>query len=115
MNYLLKKAAYVKGLADGLDINEKSNEGRILLELVDLIDVIAEMMADTIEAQMDLEEYVDLLDEDLSELEDEVYDFDDDDDYMFDDFDDFDDCYFDDLDECCDEGGCECGIMVEEE
>lgn len=114
MNYLMKKAAYIRGLADGLDLDVETNEGKILTELIDLIDVMAEMLSDTVEAQMDLEDYVDLLDEDLSDLEDEVYDTYEDDDFYFLDDDD-DDLFFDDFDDCCGESGCTCEADATEE
>ncbi len=113
MNYLMKKAAYIRGLADGLDLDVETNEGKILTELIDLIDVMAEMLSDTVEAQMDLEDYVDLLDEDLSDLEDEVYDTYEDDDFYF--LDDDDDLFFDDFDGCCGESSCTCEADATEE
>jgi len=90
MDYLLKRISYLQGLADGYEIDTSTNEGKILLELIDILaDTIDEIKAQN----EDLEDYVDIIEEDLSDLEDYVYDNDDldfdlyDDDFDFDDID----------------------------
>ncbi|ERT56827.1 hypothetical protein J2S72_000179 [Peptoniphilus koenoeneniae] len=92
MDYLLKRVSYLQGLADGFEIDENSKEGKLLLEIIDVLSDIVDEVKDS---NKDLENYVDMVEEDLSELEDYVYDNDEyefDDDYEdYDDFDDFDD------------------------
>lgn len=90
MKNILQRIAYVQGLADGLGLEESSKEGQILLELVDVVAELAEVVDEKFE---DMESYVDVVEEDLAELEDYVYeddDFDDYDDFDMDDFDFFD-------------------------
>ena len=90
MKNILQRIAYVQGLADGLGLEESSKEGQILLELVDVVAELAEVVDDKFE---DMESYVDVVEEDLAELEDYVYeddDFDDYDDFDLDDYDFFD-------------------------
>ena len=90
MDYLLKRVSYLQGLADGFEIDENSKEGKLLLEIIDVLSDIVDEVKDS---NKDLENYVDMVEEDLSELEDYVYDNDEyefDDDYEdYDDFDDF--------------------------
>ncbi|NLM03578.1 MAG: hypothetical protein GX214_00955 [Clostridiales bacterium] len=77
MNHLFEKVAYLKGLVDGLNIEESSKEGKILLNIIDTLDDFAEAIVALDEEQEDIAEYIEALDEDLSELEDELYEDDD--------------------------------------
>ncbi len=113
MEYLMQKVSYLRGLADGLGVDESSKEGKLLLQIVNVLEEFADVLDETIENQGDLEEYVNFIDEDLADVEDEIYGTDEDyedEDYDYDefDFDDFDD-YCDDED-CC----CHCGEDHEE-
>lgn len=106
MNYLAEKVAYLKGLAEGLGIEESSKEGKMLLHVVEALEEFADVLDESIENQLELEEYVNFMDEDLADLEEDVYGLDSD--YYFEDeldFEDFDfEDYCDDEDEdCCDE------------
>ena len=74
MELVKEKVAYLKGLAEGLKVGEESSEGKLILAMIDVLDEIAEEMYDLFEAQDELSEYVEELDEDLSDLEDEFYD-----------------------------------------
>jgi len=110
MEYLFQKVAYLKGLADGLGIDDSTKEGKLLLHIVETLEEFADVMEEIVEDQIDLEEYVNFIDEDLADVEDDIYS--DEDDFDFDD-DDFD---FDDYDDCCDDEGCDCykGHKIEE-
>lgn len=99
MDFLLQKVSYLQGLADGLGVDDTSKEGKLLLHIIDTLEEFADVLADTIEDQLELEEYVNFIDEDLSDLEDEVYEDDDDED---------DDYDFDDFLDCCDDEECGC-------
>jgi phage FluMu protein Com len=70
---LREKVAYLQGLAKGLNVNEASAEGKLLLNIVDILDAVAREIQSVNLAQMDLEEYVEAIDEDLAQLEDEIY------------------------------------------
>ncbi|MBU5437523.1 hypothetical protein KQI42_05865 [Tissierella sp. MSJ-40] len=102
MDYLMQKVSYLKGLAEGLGIEEDSKEGKLLLHIVDTLEEFADVLDEVIDNQVDLEEYVTFIDEDLADVEDELYGTDEDDDYDFDDYEDY-----DDYDECVDLG-CSC-------
>lgn len=106
MSNITEKAAYLKGLLKGLDIDESTKEGKLLVALVDIVDTMADSIADLEDVCDELDEVVDVLDEDLGELEKEFYSFqedecgcgcgDDCDCEDYDDEDDFDDDDFDD-------------------
>lgn len=99
MEYLMQKVSYLKGLANGLGIKDSTSEGKLLLHIVDILEEFADVLDETIGNQMDLEEYVNFIDEDLADVEDEIYGTDEDYDDEYDefDFDDFEDCD----DDCC--------------
>lgn len=99
MDFLLQKVSYLQGLAEGLGLDEATKEGKILLQIIETLGDFADVLDDVIDDQIDLEEYVNFIDEDLADVEDEIYGDDDDDDD-----DDFD---FEDYLECCDDDECE--------
>lgn len=74
MEELIKKISYLKGYADGLDIDTKSDEGKLLLKIVDALDEISNSVCDLAEGYEDLCDQVDAIDEDLGEVEEIVYD-----------------------------------------
>ena len=90
-----ENAAYIKGLFDGYEIDKNTKEGKIISEmlvlLADMADKINALEADNKE----LHEYVEELDHDLGEVEEELY-FDDD--FDEDEYDDYDDLNDDDED-----------------
>ena len=83
MDYINEKVAYLKGLAEGLGVNESTNEGKVLLHMVDILEDITDALEGLTEAQSDLEEYVEVIDQDLSEIEEDFYDLDEEDEIDF--------------------------------
>lgn len=77
---MMESIAYLKGLAEGLDVNETTKEGKLLLAIVDVLDEMAESINDIEDVCQEFDELIDVLDEDLSDLEDDFYGSDDDDD-----------------------------------
>lgn len=67
------KVSYLQGLAKGLNFNSQSVEGKMLLNMVDVMDSVAKEMENMHLAQKDMEEYIDSIDEDLEQLEKTVY------------------------------------------
>ncbi len=76
---ITEKVAYLKGLAEGLQLDSKSKEGKLLLAMVDVLDDIAYTVADLEDEVAQLNELTEELDEDLSELESFCYDEEDED------------------------------------
>lgn len=87
---LTEKAAYIKGLADGLNLDADKPETKIINALLDLVDDMALSVCDLEDELALVGEQVDAVDEDLDALESYVYDDDDC------------DCCDDDCD-CCDD------------
>jgi hypothetical protein len=73
MANIKEKVAYLQGLTRGLNVNENSAEGKMLLSVVDVLSDVAEEIQYLHVSQEDLENYVETIDEDLTELEEEVY------------------------------------------
>ena len=67
------KVSYLQGLAKGLNFSSQSVEGKLLLNMVDVLDSVAQEIETMHLAQKDLEDYVDNIDEDLEHLETLVY------------------------------------------
>ncbi len=88
---ICEKIAYIKGLADGLALDNDTKEGKILAAIIDLLGDITEEICDIEDGCDELMEQLDAVDEDLSSLEEIIYD---------------EDC---DCDcGCCDGEDCEC-------
>lgn len=80
MSDLRAKVAYLQGLAEGLDVEMTSSEGRILASMIDVLGEMAEQVEEIAEAQDELAEYVEDVDYDLGALEESVYTDEEDDD-----------------------------------
>ena len=81
-----EKAAYLRGLAEGLSLDADKPETKIINAVIDLLDDLALTVSDLEDSVEILNEQVDAVDEDLDELESYVYedeDFDEDDDDFF--------------------------------
>ena len=91
MNELSKKASYIKGLADGLELNKDSNEGKIITQLLELVGEMADEIEELQGGLAETDELVDEMSGDLLDLLQEVYDDEDDEDDDYDDLMDDDD------------------------
>ncbi|SES63007.1 CD1247 N-terminal domain-containing protein [Anaerobranca gottschalkii] len=69
MAELKEKIAYIQGLADGLNLDDKSAEGKILRHILEVLEDMADIVEDIDLGQAELEDYVEAIDEDLAELE----------------------------------------------
>lgn len=85
-----EKVAYLKGLVEGLGIDEGSKEGRIIKAIVEVLDDVALTVTDLEDGLSEISEQVDAIDEDLEDIEKDFYGDDDDDDDEYDDDDDVD-------------------------
>ena len=92
-----EKVAYLKGLMEGLDLDENSKEAKLYSAIIDTLDEVASELSDIEEDMEDLSDYIEEIDEDLGDVEEYVYDEDDCDcDCCCDDDDDCDCCCDDD-------------------
>lgn len=77
---LSNKVAYLKGLMEGLKIDDSTNEGKIIMLMSDILEEMAEAIEDIAEEVDQTVDLVDALDEDLGELEEDYYELDKDED-----------------------------------
>ena len=104
MNYLKERVAYLKGLAEGMQICDATNEGKLLKAIIEVLDDVALAVDDIEEVQEQLSEQVDSMDEDIAAIESKVFDDEDE----CDDEDEEDEDEDEDEDEVSDEGEFEC-------
>ncbi len=86
-----EKVAYLKGLMEGLDLDEDKKEAKLFNAIIETLDEVASELSDMEEDMEDLADYIEEIDEDLGDVEEYVYDDD--------------DC---DCDCCCDDDDCDC-------
>ena len=77
---ILEKVAYMKGLAEGLGLDTKSKEGKLLKVMIDILDDVALELQDIRDEQGELEEGLDAVSDDLSDVETYLYEQDDEED-----------------------------------
>ena len=89
-----EKVAYIQGLFDGMGLDKKeSGEAKILSEMLDVLKEVGEQL-ETMDATLDeYGEEIDALSDDLSDVEDVVFEDDDEDDEDEDDWDDEEDFF----------------------
>lgn len=80
---ITEKVSYLKGLAEGLKLDETTKEGQILKVMIEALEDIALTVSDLEDNIAELGEYVESIDDDLSDIEEELFgdedDYDDDD------------------------------------
>jgi ribosomal protein S27E len=69
-----EKVAYLQGMTAGMDIDTETREGMLLANVVDVLEDIAYTLDGMRMQQDDLECFVETIDEDLTDLEDDYYD-----------------------------------------
>ena len=108
-----EKAAYLKGLMDGLELDTEKAEGKMISAMVELIGDMAKRLADVEETTIAISDELDEIEEDLDAIEDFILDEEEDDDDYYGD-EDFDDEGFDFGDEetTIYEVKCACGCIV---
>ena len=118
---IVEKAAYLKGLAEGLGVDSESREGKLWAPLHELLTDMAHEIEDLQAAHLDLADALDELGEELSAVEEQVYDLDSPEDFdpELDEDEDEDEDFDEDLDEDADDAEAdeepEEGEEVEEE
>ncbi|WP_325199690.1 CD1247 N-terminal domain-containing protein [Oscillibacter sp.] len=90
---ITEKVAYLKGLAEGMDLDTEKKEGKLLAAIIDVLEDIALELADLEDAQEELGEGLDAVSDDLEDVEDLLYGEEDEDEYELDDLEDDEDCY----------------------
>lgn len=75
-----ERVAYLRGLTEGLGVDGSTKEGRVIKEMLEVLEDIAFTVSDIEDDVSELSEQVDAIDEDLDVLEQDFYDEDEDDD-----------------------------------
>ena len=84
---LSEKSAYLKGLMDGLKLDQETNEGKMIAGIVDLLQDMARTVSDLEENAIAVSDELDENEDDLDAIEEFLMEEDDDDeDYEDDDF-----------------------------
>ena len=58
MNYLYEKVSYLRGMAEGMEVSESSKEGKLMLNILDLLEEFADVLGEVREDVNELDEYV---------------------------------------------------------
>ena len=70
-----EKVAYLKGLAEGLNLDtEKSKEGKLISVMIGILEELAMSVEDLEENALNLGEEIDVLSDDLADVEEVVFD-----------------------------------------
>lgn len=70
---ICEKISYIKGLAEGLSLDDTTKEGKVLSAIIDLLGDITEEICDIEDGCDELMEQIDAVDEDLSAVEELLY------------------------------------------
>ena len=108
-----EKAAYLKGLMDGLNLDTEKAEGKMIAAMVELLGDITKRVTDIEETTIAISDELDEIEEDLDAIEDYILDEDEDDEWSDED-DDWGEEGFDfgDEDDTIYEVQCKCGEIV---
>ena len=118
-----EKAAYLKGLMDGLQLDTEKAEGKMISAIVDLLGDVTKRLTDVEETTIAISDELDEIEEDLDAIEDYILDededdddeweYDDEDDEVWDDDDDYEEGFeYGDADTTIYEVECACGEVI---
>ena len=79
MSKMGEKVAYLKGLAEGMRLDAGSDQGKLLLAMIDAMEAFASEHEDTCAQLDELQQYVEEIDSDVSDLEAALFSEDEDD------------------------------------
>ena len=75
---ITEKAAYLKGLMDGLNLDTEKAEGKMISAIVDLLGDVTKRLSDVEETTIAISDELDEIEEDLDAIEDYILDEDED-------------------------------------
>ena len=73
MSKVGEKVAYLKGLAEGLGVNGETEQGKLMLAMIDTLEALAKNSEGIDERVEELSEYVEEIDSDVSDLEEALF------------------------------------------
>jgi len=92
---IMEKVAYLKGLAEGMELDTEKKEGKLLSAILDVLEDIALELEDLWDSEAELAEGLDVVSDDLEDVESVIFDDEDEDEdeYYEDELDEDEDCY----------------------
>ena len=91
MSKLTDQISYLQGLAEGMKLNPEKDSHRLILGILEVLGEVGEAYEALAESHGELSNYVESIDEDLADLEEEIFGDDEEDGFEEDDEDGFDD------------------------
>ena len=79
MSKLTDRISYLQGLAEGMKLNPEKDSHRLILGILDVLGDVGESFEALAESHGELSDYVESIDEDLADLEADLYDDEDED------------------------------------
>ncbi|HHX77293.1 MAG TPA: AraC family transcriptional regulator [Firmicutes bacterium] len=73
MEDLKSQVSFLRGLASGLDVSNETKEGKLLLKIIDVLANISQVVDSLGKSYEELIEYMEAIDQDLTDLEDDYY------------------------------------------
>ena len=77
---ITERVAYLKGLAEGMELNTEKGEGKLLSAVIDVLEDIALELEDLRDEQTELADGLDAVSDDLEDVEDVIFGDEDDED-----------------------------------
>lgn len=77
MNTLREKVAYIRGMAEGMELDNSDTKSKLLLQVLDLLGEMVAEIDDLTERIEDNEDLIEALDSDLADVEEAVFEDDD--------------------------------------
>ena len=74
MSQLTDKISYLQGLAEGMKLNPEKDSHRLIREILQVLGDVGEAFEALAESQGELSDYVESIDQDLADLEANLYD-----------------------------------------
>ena len=119
---LSEKSAYLKGLMDGLNLSQETDEGKMIAAIVDLLGDVTKTLGNVQETTIAISDELDEIEDDLDAIEDFIMSMDEDDYEDDEDFEDEEDIDWEDEEEGFDFGDeettiyevrCACGNVID--
>lgn len=73
MSSITDRTSYLRGLAEGLNLDKEKNENRLMLEMLTVMDEMAQKIKEVEDDVDELDEYVESIDGDLGDIEDALF------------------------------------------
>jgi hypothetical protein len=74
MNYLKERVAYLKNLSKAIKLDRSTDQGKLIEAILEVMDDIVQTVEEVLEAQKDINDQIDILDEDITEIERAIFD-----------------------------------------